>query len=338
MGACGSKQQVDVPIPEEQQKVKLLLLGTGESGKSTFVKQLKIIHANGFSDKEREEFKSAIINNIIYCIRALITGAETIGAKVKAKESSEVVMQPEYDILSNSFPDELVDHIKKLWKDKGIQKAYAHRSEFQLYDSAKYFFDEIDRIADSGYLPTTEDVLRVRVKTTGISEIEFKLGETNFLVVDVGGQRNERRKWIHCFDNVNAILFLVSLSEYDLVCFEDSTTNRMEESIKIFSETVNNPSFENISFILFLNKNDLFVEKIHDKSLTVCFPEYEAPDDEDELEEHARNYIKEQFLKESKNTQRTIVTHVICATDTDLVKRIFDSVKNIIIKQVLSPA
>jgi len=119
MGACGSKQS-DMPLPEEQEKVKLLLLGTGESGKSTFVKQLKIIHANGFSDKEREEFKSAIINNIIYCIRALITGAETIGAKVKAKESSEVVMQPEYDILSNSFPDELVDHIKKLWKDKGI--------------------------------------------------------------------------------------------------------------------------------------------------------------------------------------------------------------------------
>ena len=39
-------------------------------------------------------------------------------------------------------------------------------------------------------------------------------------MVDVGGQRSERRKWIHCFENVTSIIFLVALSEYDQVLFE----------------------------------------------------------------------------------------------------------------------
>lgn len=39
-------------------------------------------------------------------------------------------------------------------------------------------------------------------------------------MVDVGGQRSERRKWIHCFQNVTSIMFLVALSEYDQVLVE----------------------------------------------------------------------------------------------------------------------
>ena len=39
-------------------------------------------------------------------------------------------------------------------------------------------------------------------------------------MVDVGGQRSERRKWIHCFENVTSIMFLVALSEYDQVLVE----------------------------------------------------------------------------------------------------------------------
>lgn len=39
-------------------------------------------------------------------------------------------------------------------------------------------------------------------------------------MVDVGGQRSERRKWIHCFESVTSIIFLVALSEYDQVLAE----------------------------------------------------------------------------------------------------------------------
>jgi len=55
-------------------------------------------------------------------------------------------------------------------------------------------------------------------------------------MVDVGGQRSERRKWIHCFDNVTAVLYCASLSCYDLVLREDNTQNRMAEAILLFDE------------------------------------------------------------------------------------------------------
>ncbi|PKU34213.1 hypothetical protein llap_15484 [Limosa lapponica baueri] len=82
------------------------------------------------------------------------------------------------------------------------------------------YLNDLDRIADSAYLPTQQDVLRVRVPTTGIIEYPFDLQSVIFRMVDVGGQRSERRKWIHCFENVTSIMFLVALSEYDQVLVE----------------------------------------------------------------------------------------------------------------------
>ena len=46
-------------------------------------------------------------------------------------------------------------------------------------------------------------------------------------MVDVGGQRSERKKWIHCFEGVTAIVFCVSLSAYDLVLAEDEEMVRL---------------------------------------------------------------------------------------------------------------
>lgn len=71
------------------------------------------------------------------------------------------------------------------------------------------------------YLPTDQDILRTRLRTTGISETIFDLGNLTYRMFDVGGQRSERKKWIHVFDNVQVVLFLVAISGYDHVLVED---------------------------------------------------------------------------------------------------------------------
>lgn len=91
----------------------------------------------------------------------------------------------------------------------------------------------------------------------------------NFKIIDVGGQRSERRKWIHCFEDVNAVLFVVAISEYNQVLMEDGVTNRMLESLKLFESIVNNKFFAATSFILFLNKEDLFDDKIKQVNCTI---------------------------------------------------------------------
>ena len=76
------------------------------------------------------------------------------------------------------------------------------------------------------YLPTDEDILRARSVTSGIVVVPFQSKDLRFELVDVGGQRSERKKWIQCFDNVTAILFIISLSDFNQVLTEDNLTNR----------------------------------------------------------------------------------------------------------------
>lgn len=83
------------------------------------------------------------------------------------------------------------------------------------------FFQDIDRLFQKDFLPTDQDILRTRLRTTGISETIFELGNLTYKMVDVGGQRSERKKWIHVFDNVQVVLFLVAISGYDHVLVED---------------------------------------------------------------------------------------------------------------------
>ncbi|EPY84355.1 hypothetical protein CB1_000482006 [Camelus ferus] len=104
---------------------------------------------------------------------------------------------------------------------------------------------------------------------------------------DVGGKQSERKKWIRRFAGVPAIIFCVALSAYDLVLAEDKEMNRMHESMKLF-DSICNKWFTDTSIILFLNKKDLFEEKITHSPLTICFPEYTGANKYDE----AASYIQ----------------------------------------------
>jgi hypothetical protein len=61
----------------------------------------------------------------------------------------------------------------------------------------------------------------------GIVENDFVIEGNKFKMFDVGGQRNERKKWIHCFENVTAVMFVAAISEYDQMLYEDESTNRV---------------------------------------------------------------------------------------------------------------
>ena len=138
------------------------------------------------------------------------------------------------------------------------------------------YFDSISRIAQPDYLPNDQDVLRSRVKTTGITETTFIIGDLTYRMFDVGGQRSERKKWIHCFENVTTILFLVAISEYDQLLFEDETVNRMQEALTLFDSICNSRWFIKTSIILFLNKIDRFKEKLPVSPMKNYFPDYEG--------------------------------------------------------------
>jgi len=340
MGACGSASKQEVKQDKEiakflkdekkkmDEEVKLLLLGAGESGKSTIAKQMKILHLEGFSAEERLTYKSIIYNNVLSSMKALIQACQDLN--IALEETPSVAFVRNYD-YGDPFTTELAGHIKTVWADKNIQSAYERQAEFQLNDSAAYYFNAIDRVGEQDYVPSEQDVLRSRARTAGIIETEFVVEKTKFKLVDVGGQRSERKKWMHCFQEVTSVIFCVALSEFDLKLFEDDTTNRMQESLRLFREICNSKWFVETSMILFLNKKDLFEQKVQKVDLSVCFPDYKGGKNM----ESAKEFIRDKFLAQNENSKKHIYVHFTCATDTGNVKVVFNAVKDIVLHKVL---
>ncbi|CAJ0963177.1 unnamed protein product [Ranitomeya imitator] len=148
-------------------------------------------------------------------------------------------------------------------------------------------------------------------------------------MVDVGGQRSERRKWIHCFENVTSIMFLVALSEYDQVLVESDNENRMEESKALFRTIITYPWFQNSSVILFLNKKDLLEDKIMYSHLVDYFPEFDGPQRDATT---AREFILKMFVDLNPDSDKIIYSHFTCATDTENIRFVFAAVKDTILQ------
>lgn len=162
------EKKLQEDVDKEAKTVKLLLLGAGESGKSTIVKQMKIIHQDGYSPEECLEFKSVIYGNVLQSILAIIRAMSTLG--IDYADPGCVDYGRQLNNLADSteegtMPPELVEFIRKLWKDGGVQACFDRAAEYQLNDSASYYLNQLDGITDPNYLPNEQDVLRSRVKT-----------------------------------------------------------------------------------------------------------------------------------------------------------------------------
>lgn len=319
----------------EQRKVsrtvKLLLLGTGESGKSTIAKQMKIIHLKGFTQDELISYRPLIHCNTLESIQVLINGAKGFGYQLTTENQPIAASLSSISALYTEFNTVQANQIKKLWADEAIQKTWQRRNELQVPDVANFLFDNLDRISSPNYIPDQSDCLRCRARTTGIIETRFEINQLEFRIVDVGGQRSERKKWISCFQEVMALLFCVALSEYDQMLFEDQKVNRMHESLELFGSISNSKWFTSTSKILFLNKSDIFQDKIVQKDLKCCFPEYQGGCDF----LNATQYIEKVFTEKNK-TKTPVYTHITCATNTENIAFVFNTVKDIILTKSLA--
>ncbi|SCU99463.1 LADA_0H19922g1_1 [Lachancea dasiensis] len=413
---------------KENKEIKLLLLGTGESGKSTVLKQLKLLHQGGFSNQERLQYTQVIWADAIQSMKILIIQARKLripldcdnpqanrhlfeqkrlilrakplelvdaslaggsgflndyvlkysetsenkrrtqstgeaqafrnsmlmddtlhknsshaggpGDGVDFQELSEGLNEDQINPAlsrqqSNARPvtsQEIATAIEKLWHyDRGIRQCFARSNEFHLESSAEYYFENIHKFAAPGYVCSDEDILKGRIKTTGITETAFNIGSSSFKVLDAGGQRSERRKWIHCFQGITAVLFVLAVSEYDQMLFEDERVNRMHEAIMLFDTLLNSRWFINTPFILFLNKTDIFKDKLTRSPIRQYFPHYQGRVNDVEA---GLKHFEDIFLGLNKS-QRPIYVHRTCATDTQSMRFVLTAVADLIIHQNL---
>ncbi|KAJ3077330.1 hypothetical protein HDU99_001203 [Rhizoclosmatium hyalinum] len=439
---------IDTQLTSERRRlealrpVKLLLLGTGESGKSTILKQMKLIYDTGFSPEEIQTYRSSIILNLFSCVKTLavqmdnlkipygyippdtvdsdsdeplppqinnvrrrsslafdevrqtlsreskspvtipatalivdetrqslsqgskspvisrlstyvVTGVDSYGGGARkgcnyTLQSQDAASQ--YDRFGGinqigKIPDfgrtmkamtlstfgfgkdeiittQQIDDFEAFWNDSGVQYCFSRSSEFGLMECCEYLMKNLRRIGAPEYIPTKEDILLSRLKTTAISETIFKMKDVEYRVFDVGGQRSQRKKWASLFDDVNAIIFVVAISSYDQVCYEDHSVNRVIEALQVFKSIINHSAFVNTGIILFLNKIDIFKIKLGVSPVSDYFPSYKGTSRFEESIE----YFLEMFRAANTDPERRIQHHLTWATDTKQTRKVLDSV------------
>lgn len=380
MGCCGIKEKEgaeEAKKQKQQNKVierqiqkdkqvyrathRLLLLGAGESGKSTLVKQMRILHEDTpFSEEEKKQKIQEIKRNIKDSMATILAAMTVIDPPVNVAEPANAAKREwlleQIQACPNSdeftYNDQFYDYVEDLWKDAGVIACFERSNEYQLIDCAKYFLEKVSTVRKEDFSPSEQDILRARVLTSGIFETKFRVDKVKFHMFDVGGQRDERRKWIQCFNDVTAIIFVAASSSYNMVLREDNTQNRLREALDLFRSIWNNRWLRTISVILFLNKQDLLEDKIKSgkSRLEDYFPEFVhymvPPEAQPEIDggadrefTRAKYFIRDNFLQLSQQSSQGdskqhsghhCYPHFTCAVDTENIRRVFNDCRDII--------
>lgn len=325
-------EQLDMQIErereEEKNHYKILLLGAGESGKSTIIKQLSLLYRKGGIMEDRRQFIRVLQNNTIVSMQALLRAGESMGMLKPSDDGTSY--EADIALINNAegndaMTEAMVAAIERLWESAMIQEVYMNRSQFWILETADYYFKNCARFIEHNFLPDDVDVIMARKRTTGVIVTEFPTEDgLKFSVVDVGGQRSERRKWINCFDGVKAIFWVSNLSGYDKVLFEDKSINRMQEDLDLFKETLKAAAFRDTPIFLFFNKQDLFFDALKYSTIDTCFPAYKGSSDPTECQEFIAQQFKE-ALPPSKTIEKILY---LSAKDKNNVKAAFEAVKD----------
>ncbi|KAF8132667.1 guanine nucleotide-binding protein alpha-2 subunit [Mycena galopus ATCC 62051] len=284
-----------------ESQTKVLLLGSGDSGKSTILKQMRLIHKVPFSPQETESFRQLVFENLTRGLKYLLDALPDMALELPTADL-ELIERAEDLRDGEAFPMNYYGPLSRLWSEEVVRTAWHRGNEVAVAENLQYFFSDLDRLFDPAYVPTEQDI--------------------------VGGQKSERRKWIHCFQDVTSILFLVSLSGYDQCLVEDRDANQMQDAMTIWDSICHSQWFTKTSIILFLNKNDLFEEKIKASDIKSFFPDFEG---EAGNVVAGRDYFKKRFSrlahKAGRTKEREIYVHITTATDTELLRVIMAAVE-----------
>ncbi|KAJ7122010.1 guanine nucleotide binding protein, alpha subunit [Mycena crocata] len=162
--------------------------------------------------------------------------------------------------------------IEALWRHRSVEYMLRVR-KLRLEESGLFFLNHVQRIAQPDYIPSTDDVLHVRLQTVGVIEHTLRVRTVggNFIwkIFDVGGTRSQRPAWCSFFDDVNALVFLAPISAFDQYLEEDPLTNRIHDSLQLLTSICTNSLLKNAQAILLLNKTDVLRKKL-EAGVQIC--------------------------------------------------------------------
>lgn len=347
--------QVSITLgePDEVDAVKMLTLGAGESGKSTFLKHLEILYGGGVTEDQKTSIRTTIRETIITDMKTLITALKHSNRTVDSALDTSINLVKEIPIAEDELTEDVADSIADLWGEQPIKELYndivndifpesksKSSNDYTMCEFADYFFSNVERIADKNYEPTNEDILKMRKRTIGNSNFYFNFNTTSVTLIDVGGQKVERNKWQPLFDHIDYLLFIVSLSDFDQNLWEEKSIRRTQDSLMLFSQIAGADVFQDVPIFLIMNKVDAFEKKLKkfpDK-FKEAYPGFTPtePTQNNEINVNdAIEHIKRTFLRElgTRTKQGWIETYQLNAINSDSVKNVTQKIAQKVVSE-----
>lgn len=323
---------IDRYLIREQAKssknIKILLLGGSEAGKSTLLKMMRLVWAEGFKTEERSQFRSVIQSNILMCCKMMLEHFFELSLVFHNPQShrcEDIINEIETPIGTLQQSLDCVHAWQSLWREDGIQKSYSVGHEYALHDNFARFSGDLIRLLSPDLVPTDADILHARLRTTGITETLFQVDTRMFRIFDPGGARSERKKWVHTFEDNKCLIFVAPLSGYNQCLIEDKLGNQLEEALMLFKSLLSMTWFKRSPIFLILNKMDLLREKIGSNPITKSWPEYEGSLNDSN---NIVTFIKNKFLELADMAGRSVKVYPCDLTDIDSARVILDDLKN----------
>jgi len=359
MGLCSGKSGSVI----SKGTFRVLVLGISGSGKSTFAKQMKIIHTEGFTETERKSYCGILRTNIILGIKEL---SEEVFKDVDILQLNRKRIRyfREQNVLELDLcHEDILNKVKSIWDDPAVKDVWESSNKYQVQVSQMdYLMENIDRYVSTDFIPNDEDILRSRQRTSGAHSTRFNIDDYMWEIVDVGGQLPERAKWSRVLTSgVHAIIFFASLDEYNMESTEEVGKTKMEISLDVFHQVMLDEQTEDTSRLLFLNKSDLFKVKITSKQGFIEFNEkfpdfknyfetgyfselgdiekreFESLGEKERIFKVALKFIENKFrssvISDPENVaqvtfSQTMIVKYTCAVDTDHIGSVFDAIKD----------
>ncbi|KAJ3434620.1 g protein alpha i subunit [Anaeramoeba flamelloides] len=267
-------------------ELKMLLLGTGDSGKSTFIKQMQILYCDGFNRKDYTLYSSVIKLNCVGYIKTLLKACDSLGYSLSKQKSRD--RETFLNLIKespHSYTNEIAKYVPSLWEDSSMKKCFQDRKLFQIPGSADYFLDKFEEIKEEDYKPNQKDILICRIPTTGLKELNLK---------------------------INGLVW------------------KMEESLSVFDNIVNNDYFKKKNLVILFNKVDRFEKSLENSPIKETFPDFNGLNNYEE----GKDFFKNKFIEiVKKRNKRSIYPFFTCGIETNDMKNVFEEIQKKINKK-----
>lgn len=364
-------EQIKLDKRRRRQERRILLLGTAASGKSTFLRSLRIIHKDKFDEQEIHSFKAVIYANVWRGIMKLLFIKKQLNIKWEnskpgiAAVKGMLALEQEIgqaNIVTCNIQEEqflrAAPHIRALWCDAGVREAFERRHSVQgdeefrdVGENLDYYLNQMDDISQPGYQPTEAHILHSRRFTDSVFEKPLLYNGIPLLIIDIGGHTNERRKWAKTLrvfrGELQAVIYIIACSTFNEFYTKPSTgemINKLDESFDCLRHLleIKTELFTNdMSLIVFFNKDDLFSYKI--ATLQISYGQYDPSFDAKRYDPTNLGHVREHLLRRLNSVLTASVllkkyTHFTTSIDLSNVRKVFKDIQDTVMQNFIRDA